>query len=397
MLDGLRVIDFTRILAGPYCAMLMADLGADVVKVERPGRGDDSRYLGRSRDGMGAVFVSVNRNKRSVAIDLGRPEGQRLAFELVRRADVVLENFLPGGAAKMGLGYEAVRAVNPAVVYASITGFGQDGPYAQRPGYNTIAMGMAGLMALTGAPGDPPTRPGGSLADLATSFMAFGAVNAALVHRFRTGEGRYLDVNLLASSISLLPDPIAHYFESRRRPGREGNRNATLTPAEAYKTQDGYLTVVVTNPDQWHRFCRALDDPAMIDDPRFATNPDRLANYEVFKARVEKTLAARPTAEWVARFEKASIASGPIYEFDEVFADPQVRHLGMITEIDQPGHGRVKSLNFPFRTSDGDFKHRRPAPRLGEHTAEVLREIGVEAAEIARLARAGVVATGREG
>jgi glutaryl-CoA transferase len=393
MLEGLRVVDFTRILAGPYCAMLMADLGADVVKVERPGRGDDSRALG-GKNGMSAVFASVNRNKRSIAIDLGRAEGQRLAFELVRRADVVLENFLPGGAAKMGLGYDAVRAVNPTVVYASITGFGQDGPYAQRPGYNTIAMGMSGLMALTGAPGHPPTRPGGSLSDLAASFVAFGAVNAALVNRFRTGEGRYLDVNLLAASIALLPDPIAHYFESGRRPGREGNRNPTLTPAEAFRTGDGYVNVVVTNPDQWERFCRALDDAAMIDDPRFATNADRLENYAAFKARVEAALAKAPTTDWVRRFEKASIASGPIYEFDEVFADPQVRHLGMITELDQPGHGRVKMLDFPFRTSARDAVMRRPAPRLGEHTAEVLAEIGIDTAEIERLAKAGIVAVG---
>jgi len=363
-----------------------------VIKVERPGRGDDARYLG-GKDGMSAVFASVNRSKRSVAIDLARPEGQRLAFELARRADVILENFLPGGAAKMGLGYDAVRAANPTVVYTSITGFGQTGPYAQRPGYNTIAMGMAGLMALTGPPGHPPTRPGGSLSDLTASFVAFGAVTAALVNRFRTGEGRYLDVNLLASSISLLPDPIAHYFESGRRPGREGNRNATLSPAEAYKTQDGYINVVVTNPDQWVRFCRALGDEAMIDDTRFATNADRLANHPLFKSRVETALAKTPTAEWVARFARASIACGPIYEFDEVFTDPQVQHLGMVTELEQPGHGKVKMLNFPFRTSSAaDTAIRRPAPRLGEHTAEVLKEIGVEPAEIDRLAAAGVVA-----
>jgi crotonobetainyl-CoA:carnitine CoA-transferase CaiB-like acyl-CoA transferase len=392
MLDGLRVLDFTRILAGPYCAMLMADLGADVIKVERPGRGDDARYLG-GKDGMSAVFASVNRSKRSVAIDLAKPEGQRLAFELARRADVMLENFLPGGAAKMGLGYDAVRAANPSVVYASITGFGQTGPYAQRPGYNTIAMGMAGLMALTGPPGHPPTRPGGSLSDLTASFVAFGAVNAALVNRSRTGEGRYLDVSLLASSISLLPDPIAHYFESGRRPGREGNRNATLSPAEAYKTQDGYINVVVTNPDQWVRFCRTLGDEAMIDDACFATNADRLANHPLFKSRVETALGKTPTAEWVARFARASIACGPIYEFDEVFTDPQVQHLGMVTELEQPGHGNVKMLNFPFRTSSAaDTAIRRPAPRLGEHTAEVLKEIGVEPAEIDRLAAAGVVA-----
>src|SRR5437867_6375539 len=308
MLGGVRVLDLSRVIAGPYCATLMADLGADVIKVERPGRGDDLRAW--RGDGMSATFAAINRNKRGIAVDLHHPEGAKLAFELARRADVIVENFLPGVADRHGVGYETVRAANPAVVYASVTGFGQTGPYAQRPGYNTIAQGMSGLMGLTGMPGDPPTRVGGSVADLAAALTAFGAVCAALVHRFRTGAGQRLDVSLLASTLGLLPDAAAHYLESGVRPRREGNRNPNLTPAEAFRTRDGLITVVLMNPAQWDRFCRVLGDETLRIEPRFATNADRLANHAELKARVEAALEAASTAEWVARFEAASIAAG---------------------------------------------------------------------------------------
>jgi formyl-CoA transferase/CoA:oxalate CoA-transferase len=388
---GLRVLDLSRIIAGPYAAMLLGDLGADVVKVERPGRGDDMRWL-RGGKGMSPIFAACNRNKRGVAIDLQHPEGRRVAFELARRADVVIENFVPGVAARLGLGYEAVRAANPAVVYASVSGFGQTGPYARRPGYNTIAMGMSGVMALTGWPDDPPTRPGGSIADLAASFLTFGGISAALVHRFRFGEGQYLDVDLLSSMMGMLPDPIADYFHSGQRPPRVGNRNPFLTPAEAFKTRDGYLNVVLTGPDQYGRFCEGLGDPELAAHPKFAANDDRLAHHAEFKARVEARLAAATTAEWVARFEKAQVAVGPIYEFDEVFLDPQVRHHGTIAEIDQPGHGPVRMLAFPFRASGTPASIRRPAPQLGEHTEEVLAELGLSRAEIDRLAATRAIA-----
>jgi formyl-CoA transferase/CoA:oxalate CoA-transferase len=394
MLEGIRVLDLSRVIAGPYCARLLGDLGADVVKVERPGRGDDLRDMGGGRDGMSAAYAAVNRNKRGIALDLQHPEGARLAFELARRADVVIENFVPGAAGRLGLGYEAVRAANPAVVYASISGFGQTGPLAQRPGYNTIAQAMSGIMALTGMPGHPPTRVGGSVADLAATFVAFGAVTAALVHRLRTGQGQHLDVSLLASTLSLLPDPAALYLESRVRPTRQGNRNPHLTPAEAFQTKDGLIIVVLMNPDQWARFCRVLGDAGLAGDPRFATNADRLAHHAELKARIEAALAAATTPEWVERFAAASIAAGPIHEFDEVFEDPQVRHLGLVIEVEQPGYGRVGMLDFPFRTSAASPAVRRPAPRLGEHTAEVLAELGLSREEIDRLAAAGAVALG---
>jgi crotonobetainyl-CoA:carnitine CoA-transferase CaiB-like acyl-CoA transferase len=394
ILTGLHVLDLSRVIAGPYCATLLADLGADVVKLERPGRGDDLRHW-RGGEGMSPVFAAVNRNKRGVAVDLQHPEGARLALAQARQADVVIENFLPGVADRLGVGYRAVSAGNPAVVYASVTGFGQTGPYAQRSGYNTIAQGMSGLMALTGMPGEPPTKVGGSVADLAAAFLAFGGVCAALVHRFRTGQGQYLDVNLLASTLALLPDPVAHFFASGGvRPLRAGNRNPNLAPAESFRTKDGHLNVVIMNPDQWGRFCEALGDPGLATDPRFVTNDARVAHREEFRARVERALAAESTEVWVNRLEKAAIACGPIYELDEVFQDPQVEHLGLVTEIDQPGLGAVRMLGFPFRLSAGPVGIRRPAPRLGEHTAEVLTELDVPRAEQERLAAAGTIAFG---
>jgi crotonobetainyl-CoA:carnitine CoA-transferase CaiB-like acyl-CoA transferase len=391
MLEGIRVLDLSRVIAGPYCAMMLADLGADVIKVERPGRGDDMRYLGSNKNGMSLGFATINRNKRAVAVDLQHPEGLKIVVELARRADVILENFIPGVADKLGLGYEPMRAANPAVVYASVSGYGQDGPYARRPGYNTIAMGMSGLMALTGQPGDPPTRPGGSISDVAASYIAFGAICAGLVQRFRTGRGQHVDVSLLASSVALLPDPSAHYFSSGVAPKRVGNRNPNVTPAEAFKAADGFINVVILNPEQYEKLCRALGDEGLVTDPAFATNEARVANHPAFKARIEAALARRAVDEWVERLVGVGIAAGPIYEFDQVFEDPQVRHMGMVREVEHPDLGTVRMLGFPFAVGGARPPIRRPAPRLGEHTREVLAELGVSASEIDRLASIGAV------
>ena len=252
-------------------------------------------------------------------------------------------------------------------------------------------------MALTGMPGHPPTKVGGSVADVAAAFLAFGVANAALAHRLRTGQGQHLDVSLLASTLALLPDPVAHYFDSGKRPPRVGNRNPYLTPAEAFRTKDGWVQVVIMNPDQYTRFSRALGDESLATDPRFATNDDRLLHHAEMKSLVEEALASATTKEWVERFEAAQVASGPIYEFDEVFDDPQVRHLGLVADVEQPGYGPTRMLAFPVRASRTPAAIRRPAPLLGEHTVEVLTELGVERAEIDRLGADGVIATADAG
>src|SRR3989449_7595781 len=334
MLGGIRILDLSRVIAGPYCATLMADLGADVIKVERPGRGDDLRAW--RGDGMSATFAAINRNKRGIAVDLQPPEAARLVFELARRADVVVENFLPGVAERLGLGYQAVSAANPSVIYASVTGFGQTGPHARRAGYNTIAQGMSGIMALTGTPGSPPTKVGGSVADLAAGFLAFGVATAALVHRQRTGQGQHLDVSLLASTLALLPDPVAHYFDSGTRPTRIGNRNPSLPPAEAFRTRDGWLQVVIMNPDQYARFCRVLGDERLATEPSFATNDSRLAHHGEFRALVETALAEATTVEWVARFQAVQVAAGAVFEVDEGFVDAPGKNPRPLAPPDQP-------------------------------------------------------------
>ena len=393
MLEGIKVLDLSRILAGPYCAAMLGDAGADVVKVERPGRGDDLRWL-RGGNGITASFASLNRNKRGIAVNLQHPEGRALAFEMAAKADVVIENFLPGETAKFGIGYGQVSAVNPGVVYASITGFGQSGPYARRAGYNSVALGMAGYMALTGMPGHPPTRPGGSLADTASALLAFGAINAALVGRARSGQGTYIDVSLLGSTMALVPDPVANYFETGVRPQRQGNTSPSVAPGEPFQARDGLVTIVLTSPEQWARFCEVLDDPSMKDDPRFRTNADRLRNHGEFKPRVEARLAEADVAQWVERFAARSIAVGPVYEFDQVFDDPQVQHLGLVTEIEQPGLGSTHMLSPTIRTMPSGPGIRRPAPLLGQHTREVLTEFGYDDARIAALAESGAIEIG---
>ncbi|HEX7786292.1 MAG TPA: CaiB/BaiF CoA-transferase family protein, partial [Methylomirabilota bacterium] len=256
------------------------------------------------------------------------------------------------------------------------------------------AQGMSGLMALTGMPDHPPTRVGGSISDVAASYMAFGMINAALVHRFRTGEGQHVDVSLVTASLGLLPDPVAIFFDTGERPRRAGNRNLHLSPAEAFQARDGFINVVLLNPDQWGRFCAALGDHAMETDEHFATNAARLEHHAMFKARVEGILATGSVAEWVARLERAGVAAGPIYEFHEVFEDPQVRHLGLVTEVEQPGAGKVKMLAFPGHASATPPRIDCPAPLLGQHTGEVLRELGLSGEEIDRLAAAGVIVLG---
>jgi crotonobetainyl-CoA:carnitine CoA-transferase CaiB-like acyl-CoA transferase len=384
-LEGIRVLDLSRILAGPLIGATMGDMGADVIKVERPGRGDDMRWL-RGDSGLTASFATFNRNKRGIAVDMSKPEGSEVVLELARQSDVVIENFLPGVATRLGVGYDQIKAVKPDIVYASVTGFGQTGPYSSRGGYNSVALGMSGFMGLTGMPDNPPTRPGGSLADVAAANVALYAINAALVRKERKGEGAYLDVNLLASALALLPDPVANYYEIGIAPKRLGNRSPSVTPGEVYEASDGLITIVLTSPVQWKKLCVELGDTEMFDDPRYRTNADRLQNFDSFRARMDAHIATATCAEWVERLSRHAIAVGPVYEFPEVFDDPQIKHLDLVKTVDQPGLGDVKMLGPAFRSDSLPDAAPKGAPRLGEHTHEILRDIlGMDAARIEQL------------
>ena len=397
MLEGLRVLDCSRVIAGPYAAMLMGDLGADVIKLERPGRGDDFRAL-RGDGAMSAAFAAVNRNKRGIAVDLAHPDGRRVAFELARRADVLIENFLPGVAERQGLGYAAVSAANPGIVYASVTGFGQDGPLARRPGLQPHRPGHE--PASWRSPASPAIRPPAPAARSPTSprrILTFGMVQAALVHRARAGRGQHLDVNLLASTIGdAARIPSRSTSTPASGPGREGNRNPNLTPAEAYRTGDGYLNVVLLSPDQWERFCGVLGDEVLRTDPRFATNPERLAHHAEMKARVGDGARGRVDRRVGGALREGADRGGPIYEFDEVFEDPQVRHLGVVAEMEQPGYGTVRMVDFPVRASATPARISRPAPLLGRAHRRGAGRARPRRGEIERLAALGAIALGKQ-
>jgi crotonobetainyl-CoA:carnitine CoA-transferase CaiB-like acyl-CoA transferase len=372
-LEGILVVDLTRALAGPYCTLLLGDLGADVIKIEPP-EGDESRGWGPPfLGGESAYFLAVNRNKRSVVLDLKGPAGRAALERLVARADVLVENVRPGVLARLGMSYERARALNPRLVYASISGFGQTGPRATQPAYDQVLQGLGGVMSLTGQPDGPPTKFGLPIADLAAGLFAAVAINAALFHRARTGEGQYLDASLLAGQVALLSFQAARYFATGQAPKRIGNRHPTIAPYETFPTADGWINVACGTERMWRSFCGALGLEELLADPRFQTNADRVANREALAERLAARFAELETTEAVARLEAADVPAGPVYDLAQVFADPQVRHLQLERTVSHPTAGPVRQTGFPFNLSATPPEIRRPAPRLGEHTAEVLR------------------------
>jgi crotonobetainyl-CoA:carnitine CoA-transferase CaiB-like acyl-CoA transferase len=402
-LGHLRVLDLSRVLAGPWASQVLADLGADVVKVERPGEGDDTRRWGPPwlRDEAGAetaeaaYFASTNRGKRSVTIDLSRPEGQALVRRLAVRADVLLENFRVDGLEQYGLGYAALSALNPGLVYCSITGFGQTGPYRRRAGYDFLLQGMGGLMSITGAPGGAPgggpMKVGVALTDVLTGMYAATAVLAALAHRDRTGLGQQVDLSLLDVQVAALANQAQAYLATGVPPGRLGNAHPSIVPYQAFAAADAPFIVAVGNDGQFGRLCEVLGLPALAADPRFATNAARVAHRAALLALLEPVLAARPATAWIEALESAGVPCGPINDLRQVFEDPQVRHRGMRQEVVHPVAGRTAVVASPIRLSGTPVAPPSPPPTLGQHTGEVLAELGLEAAEVAALRAAGVV------
>jgi len=394
-LSGIRVLDLTRVLAGPWCTQNLADLGADVIKIERPGTGDDTRRWGPPylKDAEGkdtseaAYYLSANRNKRSVALDIATPRGAELVRRLAERSDVLVENFKVGGLKKYGLDYESLSKVNPRLIYCSITGFGQTGPYASRPGYDFMIQGMGGLMSITGErddlPGGGPQKAGVAVADLMTGMYATVGILAALHERHASGLGQHIDMALLDCQVAMLANQNLNYMTSGQAPRRAGNAHQNLVPYQVFAASDGHLIVAVGNDSQFRAYCTVIGMPELADDPRFATNPGRVVHRDELVPILAERMKAGARDHWLRELERAGVPAGPINTLDQVYADPQVQARGMRLELPHPAAGVVPMTASPLRFSSSPVQYRRAPPMLGEHTEQVLREeLGLDEAEI---------------
>ncbi len=403
-LGHLRVLDLTRVLAGPWCAQNLADLGADVIKIERPGTGDDTRAWGPPylRDAQGndtseaAYYLATNRGKRSLTVDIATPEGQRIVRDLALQSDVVLENYKVGQLAKYGLDYASLAALKPDLVYCSITGFGQEGPYAQRAGYDFIVQGMGGFMSITGErdelPGGGPQKAGVAIADLMTGMYATVAVMAALTHRDRTGVGQHIDMALLDVQVAMLANMGTNYLASGQAPARWGNAHPNIVPYQTFATSDGHIIVAVGNDSQFRKFVDAGAHSALADDPRFATNPMRVANRAELVPILSAMVLTRSRDDWIAMLEAAGVPCGPINTLTDVFANPQVTARGMQIELPHPAAESVSLVASPIKMSHTPVRYDRPPPLLGEHGDDILQTLlGYSCDEIAQLRRRHII------
>jgi glutaryl-CoA transferase len=403
-LSHIRVLDLTRILAGPWCTQILADLGAEVIKIERPGGGDDTRSWGppylKDTDGNdtreSAYYLSCNRGKKSVALDVSTYEGQDIVRKLASQSDLLIENYKVSGLRQYGLDYESLKAVNPRLIYCSITGFGQTGPYASNAGYDFIIQAMGGMMSITGErddlPGGGPQKVGVAVSDLMTGMYATVALLAALAHRERTGEGQYIDMALLDSEVAMVANLGSNYLVSGKAPGRMGNAHQNIVPYQAFATADGHMILAVGNDNQFSRFCSVARRPELAQDPRFATNPNRVRNRPMLVPVVAEIMRTRTTRQWLEALEPAGVPVGPINNLAQVFEDPQVRARGMKVEAPHPLAGKVPMVASPMKLSATPVEHRTAPPTLGQHTDEILTALlGFTEQQIALLREQGVV------
>jgi crotonobetainyl-CoA:carnitine CoA-transferase CaiB-like acyl-CoA transferase len=391
-LDGLFVVDLSRILSGPICSMMLADMGAEVIKVEPPPHGDDSRLWGPPFvGGISTYFHSINRNKKSLGLNLKSPEGAAILWRLIDRADVFMENFRPGVLEGLGFGYPAVSAKNPRTVYCSISGFGQTGPYRNRPGYDVVAQGESGLMDLTGYPDQPPAKVGTSISDIVTGMYACQGILLALLARHRTHRGQAVDVSLLDSTVSTLTYQALIYLMEGQTPQRMGTRHPSIVPYECFEVKDGFVNIGVTNQKQWVGFCNVLGVPEWIEDPRYCTAPDRLKNYAQLRPEIDRRLRAKSRSEVLDLMGKAEIPAGPVNTVAEVLEDPQIDARQMVRELTHPEYGPIRQLGIPIKLSDTPGIVEGPPPRFGEHNTQVLEMLGYATPDIERLRAAGVI------
>jgi len=403
-LSHLRVLDLSRVLAGPWASQNLADLGAEVIKIERPGTGDDTRGWGPPwmKDAAGrdttesAYFLSVNRNKKSVTLDISKPEGQQLARDLALKSQVLIENYKVGTMQRYGLDYETLRRDNPGLIYCSVTGFGQDGPYAARPGYDFIFQGMGGLMSITGErdgqPGAGPQKVGIAITDVLTGMYASVAILAAVTHRERTGEGQYIDAALLDTIVAFNANQIVAYFASGKIPVRWGNAHPQVVPYEVFPTSDGHIILAIGNDGQFERFCAVAEAPELAQEPRFKTMSQRIVHRGELIPLIAEIMRTRSKREWIEVLEAANVPCGPINNMKEVFEDPQVRHRDLRVDMPHPLGGVAPVVRSPLRLSKTPVSYRIAPPTLGQHTEEVVKGLlGTSDAEFARLKSAGVL------
>ena len=405
-LDGIKVLDLSRVLAGPWCTQILADLGADVVKIERPGVGDDTRTWGppfiKDADGndtdQASYFTACNRNKRSVTVDMATPDGQALLRQMAAQADIVVENFKTGGLKQYGLDHESLRAANPRLIYCSVTGFGHDGPYAERAGYDLMIQAMTGMMSITGrpddVPGGGPLRVGVALTDLFTGVYASTAILAALQVRERTGEGQHIDMALLDVGMAILANQASAFLNTGKAPGRQGNTHPSLAPYQDFPTQDGAMLLAIGNNGQFARFCEAAGHPEWATDARFATNTLRVKHRGVLIPMMEELTRTRTTAAWVTLLEDKAVPCGPINDIAQAFDDAQVKARGLAVTLPRDAGDGIASITgvaSPLRLSATPPVLRHAPPALGQHTQEVLAEMGIDAARFEALRSAGVV------
>jgi formyl-CoA transferase/CoA:oxalate CoA-transferase len=391
-LSGVTVIDFTRVLSGPYCTMALSDLGARVIKVEHPVRGDDTRHWGPPFIGKeSAYFLSINRNKESVTLDFKRPEGQAILDRLLARADVLVENFRPGTLDDVGLGADAVLSRFPRLVYCSVSGYGHTGPRREEAGYDAVMQAEGGLMSITGEADGPSLRLGVAITDIVSGLFAAQGVLAALVARERTGRGQHVDIGMLDATAALLTYQAGNFFTTGEAPGRLGNRHPTIVPYECFATADGEFVIAGGNDAIWKRLCAALDLPDLAEDERFRTNAGRVAHYDELRPQLARELAKRTRAEWAARFNAAGVPCGSVRSISEVLADPQLEARQMVAEVQHPTVGRTRVIGSPVKLSATPSSVRTAPPTLGQHTETVLHELGYRGADIQDLKTTGVI------
>ena len=392
-LEGIRVLDLTRALAGPFCTLMLGDNGADVIKIEIPGTGDDTRHWGPPFiQEESAYFLSINRNKRSLTLNLRDPQAKEVFLKLARDADVVVENFTPGVMGRFGLGYDDVKAANPKIIYCSISGFGQGGPYSGRSAYDQIMQGMGGLMSITGEPDGEPQKVGIAVTDIGAGMWSAFAIMAAIHHRHEHGEGQYIDVSMLDAQVAWLTYQAATYFANGEPPKRLGAAHPTLVPYQAFPCQDGKLLNLAVGSERiWERFCEAIEREDLKDNPDFATNADRVRNRGTLVPMLQEVFNKRPVLEWVDSLNAASVPAGPINDLADVFSDPQVLSRDMYQEIPHPTLGTIKQTGLPIKFSRTPGGLDRHPPLLGEHNSEILGELGFSEEEIAAMLEKSVI------